>query len=72
MLVVNAAVAARRAGHDVVVYTSHHDEGRCFKETTGEGGSTRSFGLSYFSGYLSVVFMLLHVLERCCVTCDRR
>eukprot|EP00752_Nemacystus_decipiens_P011475 g10188.t1 len=37
MLVVNAAVAARRAGHDVVIYTSHHDEGRCFKETTGDG-----------------------------------
>ncbi|CAN0249147.1 unnamed protein product [Ectocarpus fasciculatus] len=40
MLVVNAAVAARRAGHDVVIYTSHHDESRCFKETTGQGGST--------------------------------
>eukprot|EP00903_Cladosiphon_okamuranus_P011026 g10414.t1 len=37
MLVVNAAVAARRAGHDVVIYTSHHDEGRCFKETTRHG-----------------------------------
>ncbi|CAM9954708.1 unnamed protein product [Pylaiella littoralis] len=37
MLVVNAAVAARRAGHEVVIYTSHHDESRCFKETTGEG-----------------------------------
>ncbi|CAM9700600.1 unnamed protein product [Ectocarpus sp. 4 AP-2014] len=37
MLVVNAAVAACRAGHDVVIYTSHHDESRCFKETTGPG-----------------------------------
>ncbi len=37
MLVVNAAVAARRAGHDVVIYTSHHDESRCFKETTAQG-----------------------------------
>ncbi|CAM9228333.1 unnamed protein product [Ectocarpus sp. 6 AP-2014] len=37
MLVVNAAVAACRAGHDVVIYTSHHDESRCFKETTGQG-----------------------------------
>lgn len=41
MLVVNAAVAARRAGHDVVIYTSHHDEGRCFKETTGQGANER-------------------------------
>lgn len=40
MLVVNAAVAARRAGHEVVIYTSHHDESRCFKETTGEGEGT--------------------------------
>lgn len=39
MLVVNAAVAATRAGHDVVLYTSHHDEGRCFKETTREGAN---------------------------------
>ncbi|CAM9100504.1 unnamed protein product, partial [Scytosiphon promiscuus] len=37
MLVVNAAVAAKRAGHEVVVYTSHHDETRCFKETKKEG-----------------------------------
>ncbi|CAM9218678.1 unnamed protein product [Ectocarpus sp. 12 AP-2014] len=37
MLVVNAAVAACRAGHDVVIYTSHHDGSRCFKETTGQG-----------------------------------
>lgn len=41
MLVVNAAVAARRAGHDVVIYTSHHDETRCFKETTAEGVFSR-------------------------------
>lgn len=37
MLVVNAAVAAKRAGHEVVVYTSHHDVNRCFEETKEEG-----------------------------------
>ena len=38
MLVVNAAMAALQAGHEVVIYTSHHDKGRCFRDTTGDGG----------------------------------
>eukprot|EP00904_Undaria_pinnatifida_P012594 jgi/Undpi1/8465/HiC_scaffold_25.g10932.m1 len=37
MLVVNAAMAALQAGHEVVIYTSHHDKGRCFRDTTGDG-----------------------------------
>ena len=37
MLVVNAAVAAMKAGHDVTIYTSHHDGRRCFRDTTGDG-----------------------------------
>lgn len=41
MLVVNAAVAAKQAGHDVVIYTSHHDPDRCFQDTK-EDGETHS------------------------------
>ncbi|CAM9888745.1 unnamed protein product [Choristocarpus tenellus] len=37
MLVVNAAVAAVRSGHEVLIHTSHHDPHRCFQETTGNG-----------------------------------
>ncbi|CAM9407532.1 unnamed protein product [Ascophyllum nodosum] len=37
MLVVNSAVAAKRSGHSVLVYTSHHDQRRCFRETKGGG-----------------------------------
>lgn len=37
MLVVNAALAAKTAGHEVVIYTSHHDPNRCFRDTTGNG-----------------------------------
>eukprot|EP00965_Chrysotila_dentata_P164709 5438216-Pleurochrysis_carterae.AAC.2 len=27
------AIAAQRCGHAVVMFTSYHDEGRCFEET---------------------------------------
>ncbi|CAN0387622.1 unnamed protein product [Discosporangium mesarthrocarpum] len=37
MLVVNAAVAAVKAGHEVSIYTAHHDPKRCFQQTTGDG-----------------------------------
>ncbi len=36
-LVVNAAVCLLNMGHDVMIYTSHHDQSHCFEETKGEG-----------------------------------
>ncbi len=36
-LVVNAAVCLLNMGHDVKIYTSHHDQNHCFGETKGEG-----------------------------------
>ena len=32
-LIVDAAVELRAAGHDVQLYTAHHDPRRCFGET---------------------------------------
>lgn len=32
-LVVDAALALKRAGHDVTIFTSHHDANHCFDET---------------------------------------
>jgi alpha-1,3/alpha-1,6-mannosyltransferase len=32
-LVVDAAVAAQSKGHQVTIYTSHHDANHCFEET---------------------------------------
>ena len=37
MLVVNVACAMKLLGHDVKIFTSHHDENRCF-EVTKKGG----------------------------------
>lgn len=36
-LVVNIAVNLKDMGHDVEIFTSHHDPNRCFKETIGDG-----------------------------------
>jgi alpha-1,3/alpha-1,6-mannosyltransferase len=36
-LVVNIAVALQALGHDVRIYTSHHDKTRCFDETKPGG-----------------------------------
>lgn len=32
-LVVDAALALKRRGHEVDIYTSHHDVNHCFEET---------------------------------------
>lgn len=32
-LVVDAAVALKNRGHEVVLFTSRHDKARCFEET---------------------------------------
>jgi len=34
-LVVDAAMALKNSGHEVTMYTSHHDKTHCFKETLG-------------------------------------
>ncbi len=36
-LVVDAAVALRRSGHDAQFFTAHHDPGHCFPETRPGG-----------------------------------
>jgi len=35
-LVVDAAVGLQRRGHDIVIYTAHHDPNHCFPETVSE------------------------------------
>lgn len=52
MLVVNAAVAAINAGHDVIIYTSHHDNDRCFRDTTGDGKRPLGFRTYIWNGWL--------------------
>ena len=37
-LVVDAAAELAARGHEVVVFTGHHDEARCFAETVGGAG----------------------------------
>lgn len=32
-LVVDAAVGLKERGHQVIMYTSHHDKNHCFEET---------------------------------------
>ena len=39
-LIVNAAVAALERGHEVALYTTHHDPKHCFAETKGDGACT--------------------------------
>ena len=36
-LVVNAALALLKKGHDVTIFTTHHSEGHCFAQTRGSG-----------------------------------
>ena len=36
-LVVDAALALKRSGHRVTIFTSHHDPGHCFPETRSGG-----------------------------------
>jgi hypothetical protein len=36
-LVVNVASALLEMGHDIKIYTSHHDKNRCFEETSVTG-----------------------------------
>lgn len=32
-LIVDAAVALKERGHEIIIYTSHHDPNHCFPET---------------------------------------
>lgn len=32
-LIVDAAVALKERGHEIIIYTSHHDTNHCFPET---------------------------------------
>jgi len=34
-LVVDSAMALKNSGHQITMYTSHHDKTHCFKETLG-------------------------------------
>lgn len=52
MLVVNIACALLELGHDVKIYTSHHDESRCF-EATRKGGTL--YIINQFISHLNVL-----------------
>jgi hypothetical protein len=43
-LIVDAAVELVSHGHDVHIFTAHHDKNRCFEETVS--GNLRLFSLS--------------------------
>ena len=50
-LIVDAAVELTSHGHDVHIFTSHHDEKRCFEETKN-GEAHISFLLNYILLFL--------------------
>lgn len=35
--IVNAALALKQSGHEVTLYTTHHDGTHCFEETLDKG-----------------------------------
>jgi hypothetical protein len=47
-LMVNLALAMQDLGHEIKIFTSHHDVKRCFQETTQEGECPR-LGTSFSS-----------------------
>ncbi len=49
-LIVDAAVALKEGGNDVIIYTSHHDTNHCFPETKSKGEERKSH-LKSFSFY---------------------
>ena len=44
-LVVDAALGLQKLGHEVVIYTSHHDPNHCFDET--RDGTPANFAASH-------------------------
>ncbi|KAJ1983609.1 Alpha-1,3-mannosyltransferase-like protein [Dimargaris cristalligena] len=74
-LVVDAAVGLQEVGHDITVYTSHHDPSHCFRETRdgtlkvqvlGDTIVPRTFGGRFYilcailRGWLLVLHLLWH------------
>jgi glycosyltransferase involved in cell wall biosynthesis len=59
-LVVNAAVALQKKGHEITMYTAHHDKSHCFPETTGDG--VLAAGVVVYGDWLPRhIFLRLHV-----------
>ncbi len=54
-LIVDAAIALQAKGHEVVLYTSHHDPHHCFVETRNGG---LLFGFYFFPKMLDILFQL--------------
>jgi alpha-1,3/alpha-1,6-mannosyltransferase len=52
-LIVDAACQLAAHGHDVHVFTSHHDKNRCFEETVS--GKAQNFTYIYFVGTLVLI-----------------
>ncbi|CAJ0844628.1 8838_t:CDS:2 [Entrophospora sp. SA101] len=66
-LVVDAAVGLQSKGHDIVIYTSHHDRSHCFQETKDGTLDVRVRGNtiipSTFFGYFYIVSAILRQLH---------
>lgn len=54
-LVVDAAVGLQQKGHDVIMYTSHHDSSHCFQETRDGKQTTALILISCVLGTLKVI-----------------
>lgn len=71
-LVVDAALALRRKGHDVQFFTAHHDPGHCFPETRdgqlevtciGDWLPRSTFGmLAAFWAYIRMIYVSLYLV----------
>lgn len=66
-LVVDCALALKNQGHDVTIFTSHHDSAHAFKETTDGTLKIKVYGNSIFprniAGKLSILFATLRQLH---------
>ncbi|CAO3644956.1 unnamed protein product [Cunninghamella blakesleeana] len=64
-LVVDAAIAAQKKGHQVIIYTSHHDPQHCFEETRDGTLAVKVIGdflPRHIFGKFFIVFAILRQL----------
>jgi alpha-1,3/alpha-1,6-mannosyltransferase len=61
-LVVNAAISLLRRGHEVTIYTTHHNPSHSFSETVGDGALAEKIRVHGD-------FLPLHVIGRAAALC---
>lgn len=62
-LIVDAAVELATRGHNVHVFTSHHEKSRCFEETVSGTGFSLFFATNFILFYFLAAFSFLGNLD---------